>query len=209
MWFLSFSHCCCHTHWKFSLYFSNITANYDQYWEWLIVNVLLGYGEKLFGMLHRTVERHIENSHVGQCCPWNCQKLVFTDYHLQQQKTCGKVVILCIHFPVCFNNLRLFSGGYNALQRMYRDIQEPMLSAASEQFGRNPFAGLVENNSGSNGMKCSWQILPRFSTVCYFVFLIGYWCSYHTDTNCCCWGNRWQHWLHCTKSKIVILCILF
>ena len=171
--------------------------------------MLLGYGEKLFGMLHRTVERRIENSHVGQCCPWNCQKLAFTDYHLQQRKTCGKVVILCIHFPVCFNNLRLFSGGYNALQRMYRDIQEPMLSAASEQFGRNPFAGLVENNSGSNGMKCSWQILPRFSTVCYFVFLIGYWCSYHTDTNCCCRDKRWQHWLHCTKSKIVILCILF
>nr|CAD7447067.1 unnamed protein product [Timema bartmani] len=29
---------------------------------------------------------------------------------------------------------------------MYRDIQEPMLSAASEQFGRNPFAALVDNN---------------------------------------------------------------
>jgi ubiquilin len=41
---------------------------------------------------------------------------------------------------------------------MYRDIQEPMLSAASEQFGRNPFAGLVENNSGNNGMKCISQI---------------------------------------------------
>jgi ubiquilin len=56
--------------------------------------------------------------------------------------------------PVCFNNF-WFSGGYNALQRMYRDIQEPMLSAASEHFGRNPFGGLVENNSGTNGMKCS------------------------------------------------------
>ncbi|KDR22728.1 ubiquilin-1 isoform X2 [Zootermopsis nevadensis] len=48
------------------------------------------------------------------------------------------------------SNLESIPGGYNALQRMYRDIQEPMLSAASEQFGRNPFAGLVENNSGSN-----------------------------------------------------------
>jgi hypothetical protein len=101
------------------------------------------------------VERHIENSHVCHSYRQNCQKLAFTNYQLQQQKTCGKVVILCIHFSVCFNNLRLFSGGYNALQRMYRDIQEPMLSAASEQFGRNPFAGLVENNSGSAGMKCS------------------------------------------------------
>lgn len=48
------------------------------------------------------------------------------------------------------SNLESIPGGYNALQRMYRDIQEPMLSAASEQFGRNPFAGLVENNSGNS-----------------------------------------------------------
>ena len=155
-------------------------------------------------MLHRKVERHIENSHVCQCCPWNCQKLAFTNYHLQQQKSCGKVVILCIHFPVCFNNLRLFSGGYNALQRMYRDIQEPMLSAASEQFGRNPFAGLVENNSGSNGMKCSWQILPHFSTLSYFVFMIGCWCSLHTDTDCCR-DNWWQYWIHCVFFVLFLL----
>nr|CAD7432863.1 unnamed protein product [Timema monikensis] len=44
------------------------------------------------------------------------------------------------------SNLESIPGGYNALQRMYRDIQEPMLSAASEQFGRNPFAALVDNN---------------------------------------------------------------
>jgi hypothetical protein len=48
---------------------------------------------------------------------------------------------------------------------MYRDIQEPMLSAASEQFGRNPFAGLVENNSGSNGMKCSSQTDVQFGAI--------------------------------------------
>ena len=46
------------------------------------------------------------------------------------------------------SNLESIPGGYNALQRMYRDIQEPMLSAASDQFARNPFAGLME--SGSN-----------------------------------------------------------
>ncbi|XP_046400765.1 ubiquilin-1 [Ischnura elegans] len=45
------------------------------------------------------------------------------------------------------SNLESIPGGYNALQRMYRDIQEPMLSAATEQFGRNPFAALVENSS--------------------------------------------------------------
>jgi len=49
------------------------------------------------------------------------------------------------------SNLESIPGGYNALQRMYRDIQEPMLNAASEQFSRNPFAGLVENaaNAGA------------------------------------------------------------
>ena len=41
-----------------------------------------------------------------------------------------------------------FSGGYNALQRMYRDIHEPMLNAAQSQFGSNPFASLVNNASG-------------------------------------------------------------
>ena len=40
-------------------------------------------------------------------------------------------------------------GGYSALQRMYRDIQEPMLNAAQEQFGSNPFASLVGNSSAS------------------------------------------------------------
>lgn len=36
-------------------------------------------------------------------------------------------------------------GGYNALQRMYRDIQEPMLNVASSMAG-NPFSGLVDNS---------------------------------------------------------------
>ncbi|RZC41646.1 ubiquilin-1 [Asbolus verrucosus] len=49
------------------------------------------------------------------------------------------------------SNLESIPGGYNALQRMYRDIQEPMFSATSEQFSRNPFAGLIDNNlSGNN-----------------------------------------------------------
>lgn len=40
-------------------------------------------------------------------------------------------------------------GGFNALQRMYHDIQEPMMSAAQEGFGtRNPFQSLVGENAG-------------------------------------------------------------
>lgn len=49
------------------------------------------------------------------------------------------------------SNLESIPGGYSALQRMYRDIQEPMLNATAEQFIRNPFSGLVDNNStGAN-----------------------------------------------------------
>ncbi|XP_051926573.1 ubiquilin-4 isoform X2 [Hippocampus zosterae] len=40
------------------------------------------------------------------------------------------------------SNLESIPGGYNALRRMYTDIQEPMLSAAREQFGNNPFSAL-------------------------------------------------------------------
>lgn len=38
------------------------------------------------------------------------------------------------------SNLESIPGGYNALRRMYTDIQEPMFSAAREQVG--PGAGL-------------------------------------------------------------------
>ncbi|KAK9890445.1 hypothetical protein WA026_010531 [Henosepilachna vigintioctopunctata] len=48
------------------------------------------------------------------------------------------------------SNLESIPGGYNALQRMYRDIQEPMLNATAEQFSRNPFSGLVDNTSAAN-----------------------------------------------------------
>lgn len=46
-----------------------------------------------------------------------------------------------------FLPIHFCTGGYNALQRMYRDIQEPMLNAASEQFNRNPYA-VPSNNGG-------------------------------------------------------------
>lgn len=46
------------------------------------------------------------------------------------------------------SNLESVPGGYSALQRIYRDIQEPMLNAATEQFSSNPFAGLQDNSSG-------------------------------------------------------------
>ncbi|NXU55476.1 UBQL1 protein, partial [Turnix velox] len=45
------------------------------------------------------------------------------------------------------SNLESIPGGYNALRRMYTDIQEPMFNAAQEQFGGNPFASLVSDTS--------------------------------------------------------------
>uniref|UniRef100_A0AAQ4NYI4 Ubiquilin-4 n=1 Tax=Gasterosteus aculeatus aculeatus TaxID=481459 RepID=A0AAQ4NYI4_GASAC len=44
------------------------------------------------------------------------------------------------------SNLESIPGGYNALRRMYTDIQEPMFSAAREQFGNNPFSALGGNS---------------------------------------------------------------
>lgn len=44
------------------------------------------------------------------------------------------------------SNLESIPGGYNALRRMYTELQEPMLNAAQEQFGSNPFAALVSDN---------------------------------------------------------------
>ncbi|GFS07754.1 ubiquilin-1 [Elysia marginata] len=52
------------------------------------------------------------------------------------------------------SNLESIPGGFNALQRMYRDIQEPMMSAAQESMGgSNPFASLVSNGTGENAQQ--------------------------------------------------------
>ncbi|XP_072050623.1 ubiquilin-1-like [Amphiura filiformis] len=48
------------------------------------------------------------------------------------------------------SNLESIPGGYNALRRMYTDIQEPMLNAAQEQLGGNPFAQLAGNQGETN-----------------------------------------------------------
>ncbi|KAL6032676.1 hypothetical protein STEG23_025040, partial [Scotinomys teguina] len=48
------------------------------------------------------------------------------------------------------SNLESVPGGYNALRRMYTDIQEPMFTAAREQFGNNPFSSLTGNSDSSS-----------------------------------------------------------
>jgi len=53
------------------------------------------------------------------------------------------------------SNLESLPGGYNALRRLYTDIQEPMLNAAQEQFGQNPFSALVGDNPSDTG---TWRV---------------------------------------------------
>lgn len=48
------------------------------------------------------------------------------------------------------SNLESVPGGYNALRRMYSELQEPMLNAAQEQFGSNPFAELAQGTGSQN-----------------------------------------------------------
>ncbi|CAF0885841.1 unnamed protein product [Didymodactylos carnosus] len=62
------------------------------------------------------------------------------------------------------SNLESIPGGFNALQRIYQDVQEPMYSAAQEQFGNNPFAqlfaGTGENSNTRSGTE-STDPLPN------------------------------------------------
>ncbi|GMR53194.1 hypothetical protein PMAYCL1PPCAC_23389 [Pristionchus mayeri] len=46
-------------------------------------------------------------------------------------------------------NLQGIPGGEAALQRLYQDVQEPLLNSATSSFGGNPFAAL-SNNANSN-----------------------------------------------------------
>ncbi|XP_003461803.2 ubiquilin-2 [Cavia porcellus] len=56
---------------------------------------------------------------------------------------------------LALSNLESIPGGYNALRRMYTDIQEPMLNAAQEQFGGNPFASVGGSSSSGEGTQPS------------------------------------------------------
>merc|ERR1719228_449793 len=49
------------------------------------------------------------------------------------------------------SNLESMPGGFNALRRLYTDVQEPMMNAAQEGFGAaNPFASLSSSSSSSS-----------------------------------------------------------
>jgi ubiquilin len=47
------------------------------------------------------------------------------------------------------SNLESLPGGFNALQRIYREVEEPMFNAARDQLGQNPFSALGANSNAS------------------------------------------------------------
>ena len=59
------------------------------------------------------------------------------------------------HSYIIFLFSQSIPGGFNALQRMYRDIQEPMMNAAQDTIGSNPFAALAGNSGGSGNILIS------------------------------------------------------
>lgn len=62
------------------------------------------------------------------------------------------------------SNLESLPGGFNALQRMYTDIQEPMLNATQEQRAQNnPFAALFGGTSAT-GVTSSQSSNPQQGT---------------------------------------------
>jgi ubiquilin len=54
------------------------------------------------------------------------------------------------HHDRALSNLESVPGGFNALQRIYRELEEPMLNATREQFNQNPFAALMNSNNTNN-----------------------------------------------------------
>jgi ubiquilin len=54
------------------------------------------------------------------------------------------------HHDRAISNLENVPGGFNALQRIYREVEEPMMEATRDSFGSNPFAALRNNNQGQN-----------------------------------------------------------
>lgn len=72
------------------------------------------------------------------------------------------------------SNLESIPGGFSALQRMYRDVQEPFMNAATEEFSRNTFATPSESGGGNYFQKLNIIILEKFCFTGNFLFEIEY-----------------------------------
>lgn len=72
------------------------------------------------------------------------------------------------------SNLESIPGGYNALRRLYTDVQEPMLNAAQEQFNPNPFATLVGQQNGGKQLLCTLQTIAKPVKIRCFKYLAAF-----------------------------------
>lgn len=69
------------------------------------------------------------------------------------------------------SNLESIPGGFSALQRMYRDVQEPFMNAATEEFSRNTFATPSESGGGNTFFNIVKYKMNIYFYVLRFFFL--------------------------------------
>ena len=53
-------------------------------------------------------------------------------------------------------------GGFNALSRIYREVQEPMMNATRDQFSQNPFSALLNNANSSAENRNIFGVLKKY-----------------------------------------------
>jgi len=74
------------------------------------------------------------------------------------------------------SNLESIPGGFSALQRMYRDVQEPFMNAATEEFSRNTFAAPSESSGGNKLCSlyhCFFVVYTLMYNIIHFI-IVGY-----------------------------------
>jgi ubiquilin len=61
------------------------------------------------------------------------------------------------HHDRALSNLESVPGGFSALERIYRELEEPMLNATRDQFSQNPFAALINNNQSTENRQAGTE----------------------------------------------------
>lgn len=61
------------------------------------------------------------------------------------------------HHDRALSNLESVPGGFSALERIYRELEEPMLNATRDQFSQNPFAALINNSQSTENRQAGTE----------------------------------------------------
>ncbi|KAG8187613.1 hypothetical protein JTE90_027025 [Oedothorax gibbosus] len=93
--------------------------------------------------MQQIVERHPEINHI-----FNNPDLLRQTMEIMRNPAMLQEVMR--NQDRALSNIESIPGGYNALRRMYTELQEPMYNAAQEQFGTNPFASLVSDSGADS-----------------------------------------------------------